>query len=301
MGPNLHERAERVLSVLHRVRAGGERFVSAFLPGASARRMRVAAVADEWSAANFDARHGSGPLWVVLGDGASLGLGASTRDSSYVRLVADTLGAGGSPWRVVNLASDSAGIDNVLGGRLPELRMLTAQQPADLVTCVVGIADVLARPRGVEARLRALLAALPEGAVVATLPPVWSTRTSAALNAVVHEEAARRGLRVADVWDASPRRGRWCGACYQPNDVGHARWAAAILSGRPRRRGAPGHLRRRGRMGRARGRPQRAGHRPRAHQAVRSRHRRDGLSFHGGARRASPVSSGRTAPARPRR
>ncbi len=80
MGPNLHERAERVLSVLHRVRAGGERFVGAFLPGASARRMRVAAVADEWSAANLEARHGSGPLWVVLGDGASLGLGASTRD-----------------------------------------------------------------------------------------------------------------------------------------------------------------------------------------------------------------------------
>ena len=92
MGPNLHERAERVLSVLHRVRAGGERFVGAFLPGASARRMRVAAVADEWSAANFDARHGSGPLWVVLGDGASLGLEASTRDSSYVRLVAERSG-----------------------------------------------------------------------------------------------------------------------------------------------------------------------------------------------------------------
>ena len=59
---------------------------------------------------------------------------------------------------------------------------------------------------------------------------MWSTRTSAALNAVVREEAARRGLRVAHVWDASPRRGRWCGACYQPNDVGHARWAAAILA-----------------------------------------------------------------------
>ena len=175
MGPNLHERAERVLSVLHRVRAGGERFVGAFLPGSSARRMRVAAVADEWSAANLDARHGSGPLWVVLGDGASLGLEASTRDSSYVRLVAEALGTGGSPWRVVNLASDGADIDDVLARQLPELRGLTAQQPADLVTCVVGTADVLGRPRGVEARLRGLLAALPEGAVVATLPPVWST------------------------------------------------------------------------------------------------------------------------------
>ena len=61
MGPTLHERAEHALAVLHRVRAGGERFVGAFLPGASARRMQAAAVADEWSAANLDARHGSRP------------------------------------------------------------------------------------------------------------------------------------------------------------------------------------------------------------------------------------------------
>ena len=38
MGPTLHERAEHALAVLHRVRAGGERFVGAFLPGAPARR-----------------------------------------------------------------------------------------------------------------------------------------------------------------------------------------------------------------------------------------------------------------------
>jgi len=230
MSATLHERAERALSALHRLRAGGERFVGAFLPGASARRMQAAAAADEWSAANVAARHGPGPLWVVLGDGASLGLGASTRDSSYVRLVAEALGVDGRTWRVVNLASDGADIGDVLTQQLPALRALAAQDPADLVTCVVGAADVLGPARVVEARLRALLAALPEGAVVATLPAVWSTRTSAVLNAAVRDEAVRRGLRVADVWDASPRRGRWCGATYQPNDVGHARWAAAILA-----------------------------------------------------------------------
>jgi hypothetical protein len=238
MSATLHDRAERVLAVLHRLRAGGERFVGMLLPGASARRMRVAAVADEWSAANLQARHGAGPLWVVLGDGASLGLRASTQDATYVRLVAAALDAqrnaalqaDGPPWRVVNLAADGAGIDDVLAQQLPELRVLSARQPADLVTCIVGTADVRGRPRGVEGRLRTLLAELPEGAVVATLPPVWSTRSSAALNAAVREEAVRRGLRVADVWDASPRRGRWCGAFYQPNDVGHARWAAAVLA-----------------------------------------------------------------------
>ena len=155
MGPNLHERAEHVLAVLHRVRAGGERFVGAFLPGASARRMRVAAVADEWSAANLDARHGSGPLWVVLGDGASLGLGASTRDSSYVRLVAEALGRRRYPWRVVNLASDGADIDDVLARQLPELAgadRAAARGPGDLRRRHRGRAGPAARRRGPAAR-----------------------------------------------------------------------------------------------------------------------------------------------------
>ena len=230
MGPTLHERAEHALAVLHRVRAGGERFVGAFLPGASARRMQAAAVADEWSAANLDARHAGGPLWVVLGDGASLGLGASTRDAAYVRLVAEVLGDDGTPWRVVNLASDGADIDDVLNRQLPELVALSAQRPADLVTCVVGTADVRGRPRGVEARLRALLAALPEGAVIATLPPVWSTRTSAARTPSSARRPPAAGCGSRTCGTPSPRRGRWCGAFYQPNDLGHARWAAAVLA-----------------------------------------------------------------------
>ena len=239
---------------------------------------------------------------MVLGDGASLGLGASTRDAAYVRLVAEVLGDDGTPWRVVNLASDGADIDDVLNRQLPELVALSARRPADLVTCVVGTADVQGRPRGVETRLRALLAALPEGAVIATLPPVWSTRTSAALNAVVREEAARRGLRVAHVWDASPRRGRWCGAFYQPNDLGHARWAAAVLAAVRGDVGRPGRVGRRGGLGRPPGgRRQRTHHRPRPDQAVRIGERGRPGSTSPSSRAASPASSGRTAPGRPRR
>ena len=83
MGPTLHERAEHALAVLHRVRAGGERFVGAFLPGAlgapdAGRRRRGRVVGRQPGRA----ARATGPLWVVLGDGASLGLGASTRDAS---------------------------------------------------------------------------------------------------------------------------------------------------------------------------------------------------------------------------
>src|SRR6185312_6977137 len=93
MSPALPEPAEHALAVLRRARAGGERFVGALLPGASALRWQAAAVADEWAAANLDTHHAAGPLWVVLGDGASLGVGASTRTAGYVCLVADALRA----------------------------------------------------------------------------------------------------------------------------------------------------------------------------------------------------------------
>jgi lysophospholipase L1-like esterase len=228
---SLQESAERAIAALRRVRAGGERFAGALLPGASRRWMQAAALADEWAAANLDAHHQAGPLWVVLGDGASLGLGASTRGVGYVCLVADALRGRGAPWRVVNLARLGADLGDLLDRQLPELAALTSDAPAALVTCVAGGADVLGRVRDADVRLRAVVAALPAGAVVATLPPGLRNRTSSVLNATLCEEAARHGLRVVDLWGPDGgARGRWFGAGFHPNDVGHAEWAAAILA-----------------------------------------------------------------------
>ena len=231
MSAALLEPAEHALAALRRARARGERFVGALLPGSTARRMQAAAVVDEWAAANLDTHHDAGPLWVVLGDGASLGLGASTRVAGYVCLVAEALAAAdGAPWRVANLARVGADLDDVVSRQLPELAELTAEAPAALVTCVVGAADVFGRPWGADARLRTLLAALPAGAVVATLPVLRSRARTDPLNATLRREAEEHGLRVIDPWTDSARRGRWYGADYHPNDVGHAAWARAVLA-----------------------------------------------------------------------
>jgi acyl-CoA thioesterase I len=228
MSPALLEPAEHALAVLRRARARGERFVGALLPGATARRMQAAAVVDEWAAAHLDTHHDPGPLWVVLGDGASLGLGASTRAAGYVCLVAEALAAAdGAPWRLVNLAEVGADLDDVVARQLPRLAELSAQAPVALVTCVVGAAD---GPGDTEERLRTLLAALPAGAVVATLPVLRRRPGTVSLNAVLRSGAAEHGLRVIDPWDDSARRGRWYGADYHPNDVGHAAWARAVLA-----------------------------------------------------------------------
>ena len=118
----------------------------------------------------------------------------------------------------------------MLTRQLPELAALTAGSPAALVTCLAGSADVLGRPEAAETRVRALLAALPAGTVVATFPAMRRNRGADVLNAVLAEESVRHGLRVVDVWDDSARRGRWFGADYHPNDVGHAAWAGAVLA-----------------------------------------------------------------------
>ena len=125
--------ARRMRASMRRAKAGGERFLGGLLPGATARRLQTRAFADEWAASNIDARHATGPLWVVLGDSASQGIGATTRDAGYVGVVHEVLRRRDA-WRVVNLSRAGAGVADVLARQLPDLAELTAKEPAALVT-----------------------------------------------------------------------------------------------------------------------------------------------------------------------
>lgn len=215
--------ARQVRASLRRVKAGGERFLSGLLAGATARRLQTRAFADEWAASNIEARAAAGPLWVVLGDSTGQGLGATRRAAGYVGVVHETLRRRAA-WRVVNLSRAGAGVADVLARQLPELADVTSGGPAALVTCVVGVEDIVRRGPGLDVALRAVLATLPRGAVVATVP--LRGPAADATNAVIREEAARRRLRLADLGAmAVPSR---CGGL-RLNDVGHAAWARVIL------------------------------------------------------------------------
>jgi lysophospholipase L1-like esterase len=218
--------ARRMRASLRRAKAGGERFLGGVLPGATARRLRIRAYADDWAAANLDAKQSCGPLWVVLGDAASQGIGATTREAGYVGLVHDILRRRDA-WRVVNLSRAGAGVADVLARQLPELAGLTAGEPAALVTCVIGAEDVARRTPGLDTTLRSMVAALPRGAIVATVP--LHGPAAEAANAVLREEVVRHGLRLADLGrtGGGPARGR---AAIQLNDVGHATWSRAIMA-----------------------------------------------------------------------
>lgn len=215
--------ARRVRASLRRAKAGGERFLGGMLPGATARRLQAKAFEDEWAAANLDARHAAGPLWVVLGDATSQGVGATTREAGYVGVVHEVLRRRAA-WRVVNLSRSGAAITDVVSRQLPELAELTQNDPPALVTCVIGADDVVHRVAGLDIALRSMLAALPHGAIVATVPLRGQTAERA--NQVIREEAARHGLLLADLGAVVGPGNR--GAVHL-NDVGHAAWARVLV------------------------------------------------------------------------
>ena len=189
--------------------------------------MHVERYAEQWAAANERAATRTGPLWVVLGDSAAQGVGASAYDRGWVGLVRTRLEARDSqPWRVVNLSRSGARTKDVLQQQWP----LAAVLPADLLTVVVGGNDALHSrlPRWQE-DAHDLVAALPRGTVVSTVSRGLFERKTRVVNAQIRREASQAGLRVADIWahTGPPYRGRYFDG-FHPNDAGYAQWAEAV-------------------------------------------------------------------------
>lgn len=123
-----------------------------------------------WRARNLEALADDGPLWVVLGDSMSQGIGASSVERGWVPRVLDALHARDVGVRVVNLSFSGARVGDVLERQLPAMRSLGV--PPDAVTVMVGSNDLLRRSlrRALVARYDELLERLPRGTLVATTP-----------------------------------------------------------------------------------------------------------------------------------
>ena len=179
-----------------------------------------------WTAANESAASAEGPLWVVLGDSAAQGVGASAHDLGYVGLVLARLRETGTPWRIVNLSRSGARTREVADVQWPLARELGA----DLLTAVIGGNDALRTPAPTwERDVRDLCKALPAGAVVSTTARGVFERKTRRVNAVLRACAAEHGLRVADLWahTGPPYRGLYADG-FHPNDKGYLQWADAV-------------------------------------------------------------------------
>ena len=180
-----------------------------------------------WTTANAAALEASGPLWVVLGDSAAQGVGASSHDRGYVGQLLERLSArDGVAWRVVNLSRSGARTRDVVDEQWPA----AAGLEADLVTALVGGNDALGTSAEQWRRdIEDLCAALPAGAVVGTVARGVRERKTARMNEHLRACAGARGLRVADLWahTGPPYRGLYFDG-FHPNDKGYRQWTDAL-------------------------------------------------------------------------
>lgn len=217
-------------------------------PGLRTVHAQVARYAADWEAANGVALGGAGPLWVVLGDSTAQGIGAPSWEQGYVGQLLRALNDGAErTWRVVNLSRSGARAADVVDRQLPALQAM--DRDADLVTCAIGANDVVRRTPGpvLEGRLRAIMAGLPEQAIIATVPQGLNTARTEAANRLIRAGAPPAGLVVADVWihTGPPWHGKLAADGFHPGALGYADWAAAFADvldqALPTRFPQPGH------------------------------------------------------------
>jgi lysophospholipase L1-like esterase len=204
------------------------------LPGVGRVQLQVPPYAEAWRRANLAALAQDGPLWVVLGDSLSQGIGAPAFDLGWVGQLHARLALAGRDYRIVNLSVSGAHTTDLIRRQLPALEALPSAP--DLVTVMVGSNDLMRRSRrqGLPARFRTLLEAVPVGTVVSTLPN--PTSTANATNKVIMSIARERGLVVAEMRTGRTRswRGKLAADHFHPNEFGYAAladvFAAALLT-----------------------------------------------------------------------
>ncbi|MCW0213957.1 MAG: SGNH/GDSL hydrolase family protein [Pseudonocardia sp.] len=191
--------------------------------------------AQAWAAHNRDAIAATGPLWVVLGDSMSQGIGASRFDRGWVGRLAPSLPG----HRCVNLSMSGGRIDDVLARQLPAMTSLGAT-PA-LVTVLIGANDLMS-PRfraGAADRMAALLERLPAGTVVGNQPGTYAAALE--VNRVIDDTVAGRGMILAEFRDPRMRhwKGRLAADHFHPNDTGYAGMAEIFAEALTRHGPAP--------------------------------------------------------------
>jgi lysophospholipase L1-like esterase len=198
--------------------------------------------AQQWHDANQVALARPGRRWYVLGDSMSQGIGATAFDRGWVDQLAARLEGDGTPVVVVNLSASGARVPDVLDTQLPVLTALGVR-PDDLVTVLIGSNDLMsgAHRATLPAAFERLVATLPNGSVVATMPqPRAAARAS---NAVLAAAAARGAISLVEMRSSglSSWRGRLAADHFHPNELGYAGIADAFHGPVARRLHADGN------------------------------------------------------------
>ena len=203
------------------------------LPGVRSVQRHVSPYAEAWVAHNRAALATPGRRWYVLGDSMSQSVGATRWDRGWVHQLHERLGSSGRDLVVVNLSATGAVLSDVLEQQVPLLHSLLGTDPLRenaVVTVLVGSNDIFSkahRPH-LPGRFEDLLAQLPPGTVVSTLPQPRAAAQRSNTHILAAEAQGR--VRVVDMVSAGPRT--WIGKVaadrFHPNDKGYAALADAF-------------------------------------------------------------------------
>ncbi|WP_241977596.1 SGNH/GDSL hydrolase family protein [Cryobacterium cheniae] len=175
-------------------------------------------------------------LYVVIGDSAAQGIGASSPHRGYVGILTDHIRlATGRSVRVVNLSVSGATVELAVRDQLPNFVKLTP----DIVTVAIGANDIALWDAVVfESGIRQIFQALPPHALVAELPCFHLPRNErmvAVANRIIRQVAAEHRLTVVPLHATTKRLGlrsvatHVAGDLFHPNNRGYRAWADAFL------------------------------------------------------------------------
>lgn len=171
-----------------------------------------------WSDQNQVAAEAQGPLWVVVGDSTSIGIGASAPDRGYVGLVLQSLRSIDPSWRVINLAMSGARVDDGLERQIP---ILAGLPNPDLVSMNLGSNDVFwERSADLRQRLQSLVEQLPTGSYVSAV--AGSSERAKLANRTLRSAALAGGHTSIQPWREDGPGERLAQDRFHPNDLGYA-------------------------------------------------------------------------------
>lgn len=225
--------SERDFTYDNRTGRGPGRVVRALglvVPGVRRVRGQADPYADAWRLRNLASLQDPGRRWIVLGDSMSQSVGATSYDAGWVDQLRDRMAATGDELSIVNLSASGARVPDLLAQQVPAMIAL-GSRPDDLVTVLIGSNDLFSGRTHSAALPRAvydLLARLPRGAVVATLPQPRPAAEAA--NAYIEEAGASGQIRIVDMRTAGPAswRGKVAADYFHPNEAGYAAIADAF-------------------------------------------------------------------------
>lgn len=178
------------------------------------------------------------PLWVVMGDSMSQGIGASEHRKGWVGQALDILHHQGKDYAIINLSKSGAKIEDVLYSQLTAFKALHIR-PA-IITVLVGSNDLLSLKYRLKLRanLQKLLNELPKGTIVGNifnrpntrLPfrPIFMHKPASDLLLKIAEQRELMVVSLDEVFK-TPWSGKLAPDRFHPNDRGYVGIAHAFV------------------------------------------------------------------------